>query len=326
MSEAMKTEAIEDVLSSVRRLVSDTTSSQTANVEIAKDRLVLTPELRVSETADEADTAGEAESEAPATLSIDDLLNEAGEDESPDPINIEWSPDDRMANWDDVGQRSESSDTFEPVQGDKLGADETSGAVARAVAEARFLDGDVDKATQPETEGEAAVTELLEGSSREGVSDVNDALPDDLEKELAALNGTGDVAEGPEVAPETEPMPDTEAEAETPIFARINRAVIDLEPQVEASAQERVVELGAQIDEASGDDALEDQVEDLGHRGAAFGFGDDESVLDEEVLREIIAEVVREELQGVLGQRITRNVRKLVRREIRLALAAEELG
>lgn len=52
---------------------------------------------------------------------------------------------------------------------------------------------------------------------------------------------------------------------------------------------------------------------------------DDEGYLDEETLRRIVAEVVREELQGALGERITRNVRKLVRREIRLALAAEEL-
>jgi hypothetical protein len=48
-------------------------------------------------------------------------------------------------------------------------------------------------------------------------------------------------------------------------------------------------------------------------------------LLDEDTLRDIIADVVREELQGVLGQRITRNVRKMVRREIRLALAAGEL-
>ncbi len=50
-----------------------------------------------------------------------------------------------------------------------------------------------------------------------------------------------------------------------------------------------------------------------------------DGALDEEALREIIVDVVREELQGVLGQRITRNVRKMVRREIRLALAAEDL-
>jgi hypothetical protein len=43
--------------------------------------------------------------------------------------------------------------------------------------------------------------------------------------------------------------------------------------------------------------------------------------LDEGALRDLIAQVVREELQGVLGERITRNVRKLVRREIYRALA-----
>jgi hypothetical protein len=53
---------------------------------------------------------------------------------------------------------------------------------------------------------------------------------------------------------------------------------------------------------------------------------DETDFLDEEALRRIIAEVVREELQGALGERITRNVRKLVRREIRLVLAADELG
>ncbi|MDG4648528.1 hypothetical protein P6F26_08725 [Roseibacterium sp. SDUM158017] len=52
---------------------------------------------------------------------------------------------------------------------------------------------------------------------------------------------------------------------------------------------------------------------------------EEEDFLDEDTLRRIVAEVVREELQGALGERITRNVRKLVRREIRLILAADEL-
>jgi hypothetical protein len=51
----------------------------------------------------------------------------------------------------------------------------------------------------------------------------------------------------------------------------------------------------------------------------------DLGALEEEVLRRIVAEAVREELQGALGERITRNVRKLVRREIRLVLAVDEL-
>lgn len=51
-----------------------------------------------------------------------------------------------------------------------------------------------------------------------------------------------------------------------------------------------------------------------------------ESILDEDTLRQMVAEIVRTELQGVLGERITRNVRKLVRQEIQRALAAQELG
>jgi len=316
VSEAMKSEAIEDVLSSVRRLVSDNTPSQNPDVEIAVDRLVLTPELRVSEGAED-----EAESDAKAELSIVDLPSEADDDADVDgadgSIGLEWSPDDRMANWDDVGGSSDQADSFEPEHGDEFSGDETSGAVARAVAEARFIDLDPVDADQPETEDEAALDEPSEPATDEGASDEDDALPDDLEQELAALNGIGDIEDAPEAA--TAPAQDP------PVFARINRASENPEVEAEASAEERVVEFGAQIDQASGDDALEDQVEDLGYGDAAFGFGDDESVLDEEVLREIISQVVRDELKGVLGQKITRNVRKMVRREIRLALAAEEL-
>jgi hypothetical protein len=51
-----------------------------------------------------------------------------------------------------------------------------------------------------------------------------------------------------------------------------------------------------------------------------------ELMIDEESLREIVSDIVRKELQGSLGERITRNVRKLVRREIYRALEARDLG
>ncbi len=46
----------------------------------------------------------------------------------------------------------------------------------------------------------------------------------------------------------------------------------------------------------------------------------EERILDEDTLRELVAQTVREELMGELGERITRNVKKLVRREIQRAL------
>ncbi len=47
--------------------------------------------------------------------------------------------------------------------------------------------------------------------------------------------------------------------------------------------------------------------------------------LDDAALRGVVAGLVREELQGVMGERITRNMRRLVRREIMRAIAAGDL-
>ena len=74
---------------------------------------------------------------------------------------------------------------------------------------------------------------------------------------------------------------------------------------------------------AEGDNAETVEV-DVEPQQAAFSQPADK-LLGENALRDIVRETVREELQGALGERITRNVRKLVRREIHRALAAQEL-
>ena len=85
-------------------------------------------------------------------------------------------------------------------------------------------------------------------------------------------------------------------------------------------------------EEPEADEFLADPVDPA--MGAASGgtepddgnfLADDEAALDEDSLRAMIADLVREELQGVLGERITRNVRRLVRREIQRALAMRDL-
>jgi hypothetical protein len=50
--------------------------------------------------------------------------------------------------------------------------------------------------------------------------------------------------------------------------------------------------------------------------------GDPAPILDEEAIRSVVNRIVREELQGELGDRISRNLRKLIRREI-VQIAAE---
>ncbi|MCG7627559.1 hypothetical protein MHM88_07070 [Epibacterium sp. MM17-32] len=65
--------------------------------------------------------------------------------------------------------------------------------------------------------------------------------------------------------------------------------------------------------------------QDAAEETAMAAVSASEEFLDEESLRELVSDIVREELQGALGERITRNVRKLVRREIQRALASQEL-
>jgi hypothetical protein len=58
--------------------------------------------------------------------------------------------------------------------------------------------------------------------------------------------------------------------------------------------------------------------------GDGFDIFEDDRLPDPDALRDLVAEIVRQELQSDLGQRVTRNIRKLVRREIRRALAARD--
>ena len=71
----------------------------------------------------------------------------------------------------------------------------------------------------------------------------------------------------------------------------------------------------------SGDDDGIRIPDDLNENIAAYLI--DKTSLDEASLRDMIVDVVRKELQGELGNRITRNVRKLVRQEINNALSSK---
>ena len=101
-------------------------------------------------------------------------------------------------------------------------------------------------------------------------------------------------------------------------------AQLESEPEIEPlseSAGHDAQDARHQIDNK--DDTLQDAV--TSSVSGALSLGGDEQLIDEETLRDLVSDIVREELQGALGERITRNVRKLVRREIHRALTAQEL-
>ena len=97
--------------------------------------------------------------------------------------------------------------------------------------------------------------------------------------------------------------------------------------QLEALAgMERGADTRADASAASGtgpdatpDDAASAQSSDPASRAPAGGL------LDEAALREIVRDIVREELQGAAGERVARTLQDLVRDEIRRALAERDL-
>lgn len=175
----------------------------------------------------------------------------------------------------------------------------TTGEEPAATGDADETDGDMDivesivrdaAARAEDPDGDEASTsrpeELADRLSRVG------AEPEETSEEVAAEDWTDHAARGVEAD----------------------------ESQADASAGESADEDVAQDwtdHEAQGEDADEDD---------GFDIYADEALIDEEALREMVSNLVREELQGVLGERITRNVRRLVRREIERALALRDLS
>ena len=395
MSDPAKTpEEIEDVLASVRRLVSDHAPSrdEAAQAELPApmsdvapapaqaEALVLTPSFRVTDPEDPwvpVQTSEEAETPLEEGASAEDLVSDiVTADATPETVesvsdDADWQPDDRLASFDAVGDADAASmpqewvdDHSDEASEDDIadlirldGSDATTSDFESETGDENWPESGVEAALltlvarrdpapeakeQPEAEATNDDTETAEASVAETPedSDVLKLVPemedDEAQDEVTSddvaadtVPSQGDVHLDPEhqdeaIEAETE-IVDAEADSSpdvTPIFARA----------AEGDTAEIVIDELAE-DESTAEDALtedapaeEPPVEDLGDTPSPFTFPEtDEGILDEDTLREIIVDVVREELQGVLGQRITRNVRKMVRREIRLALAAEDL-
>lgn len=246
MSEPVANVEIEDVLSSIRRLVSDD-GVKDATV-VAPERFVLTPALRVAETPEQLEQV-DVERAAPMTLE----------------------------------QALKNNDTMEFI---RAARNEPPLAERIAVLEAAVSD------TQDEWEPdgseddaeERSTTHIFESSRSRPVA--NSAEPE-LEK------GT----------PAEEPAHES-AEVDTD------------EPEVENFEPTNEPIILHQVDQLNVDDEIspeDDNVEvDL--------FASSKSPNDDS-LREMVNEIVRQELQGEMGERITRNVRRMVRREIQRAMS-----
>lgn len=296
MSDPMTNTEVEDVLASIRRLVSDDkTPEPESETSASSDRLVLTPALRVMDDFDGGDTV--ESSEKP-------LVNEGGSD----------------SEIDDIAQ-DQASD---------LGDNETPMADASAVGPDP-LDEDDRGDVEAEHQADKQATELADQSI------ALDAV--DLDQDT--LMSIQDAFVDPEGSETAKKPQDSAADIQQDATS-LSAKIAALETLIAGQTEEFEPDMVGDGDNAGTEPpALEwedaDQDVDVEQPSPAVEeradsakdnsqiFSSDEDVLDEEALRDLVSDIVREELQGALGERITRNVRKLVRREIHRALAAQDL-
>ncbi|MGH1354086.1 MAG: hypothetical protein ACRBBS_03255 [Thalassovita sp.] len=289
MSDPVTNADIEDVLSSIRRLVAeDERPEMVAPPKPAvTDRLVLTPALRVMES--------EAPEEVPSAESADLLEDEgAAQTDLPEPELVEGH---ELAGLDidDSAKRNLEARIaeLEAVISDTGGQWEQDGEEGSDNA-----GGTVESLTW-EDEPEAAETPGPE---------VEEAQMVEMAEEEPSNSDT--IAAMPFLRHKFD-MPDETDTVEEPVAVEAEEVVEDdPEPSVEPEPI---------FEEPTDQDApLEDFPAEEPYEGQDF-------VVDEEALRALVVEIVHQELQGKLGERITRNVRNLVRREIHRAITSQEL-
>ncbi|WP_137701604.1 hypothetical protein [Marimonas lutisalis] len=349
MSDPVTNVEIEDVLSSIRRLVSENArASVSAEKAPAKEgEEAETDDATASVEEDNvAPARGEAASDENMLLLLTPALRvpEAGEDGTGEETAEEAPAQEEFASAEDAEPDDAPHATFAAV-------------VEDAVYDA--LDEAADEIAEEAVTGTPAEEEALAGEADRGEGDV--AGGDDLKERIAELEAVVAEQEG-EWEPDgdeddpyaggavetltwedhvEEPAENLQAHDHVWEEDRLDEPVqeteqVELTPSTEPEPRmAEEVSAPTPADDGPGPDDFEfataaatlgvSAADDEADSVDLFGAENEAAVIDEEMLREMVAEIVRQELQGTLGERITRNVRKLVRREIHRALAAQEL-
>lgn len=266
MSDPITNIEIDDVLSSIRRLVSEQPEKAPRP---APGKLVLTQALRVDDPGPEAGNTA----------------NAGGDDDGGAPSDFETA--DRPDTPRQAGDGNATQDT------------------AQAAADAP-TDRDPDTAEADSYSLEQRITELEQAIA----ASAGDWEPDGTEAGAGTL---------PQDMPPVFGLAATRTRPWTEPGSPGARGTAQAEPTPEAPRP-----MGQKFEQ--GQERGSAPTPQEADRPSMFEDDGEETVLDEEMLRDLVAELVREELQGALGERITRNVRKLVRAEIQRALAARDLG
>ena len=245
-----------------------------------------------------------------------------------------WDPDDTS---DDANTPSSvgplpwdsQDDEVDPTLSDD-GIDDTTNSSDALETSFDAADPDSDDDLSPMVDAAATDGEPLvhDSKSSEPENDLARVMAEVARKETEAVDAEEVEAEAPEAAPVSvqamslkEIVTDTVEDMSDDISDDIAEEAMaeltapDTPPFVFRSQAGSRTEADHSFEYAPNDDDA----------GKASRLTPEEALLDEETLRDMVSEIVRQELQGALGERITRNVRKLVRREIHRALASQDL-
>ncbi len=339
MSEPVSNREIEDVLSSIRRLISANADERGGAVASVSDRapgkLLLTPDQLVdvpgnkegvdstigqpmSATAAEIASPDTAAPREPAVnlgetlvLHEDARLDIAAESEhlaleetlaeleaAVDQGASDWEPD-GTDDCDDADRALQENEGAAVLQFRSLHWQEEM-PEAEIVAEVE-VPAPADDETSLKT-SEIAEAEKL---SQQDVVDLSEKVKTNLAETYSEVEAPVCGAEREDVwsdeahvrsdAPE---MPDDCAPVET-------MPEWEIEPTAEAGgeAEPETVFVAADLEDAAPEDV---------------------DFIDEDALRDLVSRMLREELQGVVGQRMTQSIRRLVRREIARALTVQD--
>ncbi|MEM8655444.1 MAG: hypothetical protein AAGF36_11930 [Pseudomonadota bacterium] len=386
MSDPMTNTEVEDVLASIRRLVSDDDRPEKEEKRPERaGRLVLTPALRVTEDhaagdddpdADAGDISDDSEDHVqdeghaapqadgdnlhedfefkhipiPEPVQNEDVGTPEGEaggaGDHPIPLEtVDLDQDtllsvrDAFSDGQDWGHDTDSQDSSELSLSAKIAALETliagqtqeyeperPGDGANAGTEAPAIDW-TDTDGLPDTDAAAEMIEEQFAETAE--TDMSPSVDaDDFDADEGAPEGENGAVTGAALTADGVDAPTDPADEPSDAEHAFEEPQQASQPADDASITEemsaRPVAPEAEWVMATAHVATEKVERDTDHDHAQVLGGEDD-LLDEEALRDLVSAIVREELQGALGERITRNVRKLVRREIHRALAAQDL-
>jgi hypothetical protein len=345
MAEPMSSNEIEDVLSSIRRLVAQDLKpadrAKLAAVAQATQKLVLAPELRVEDQ--------------PATFAT---VRRPSRRAAFPPVDAVLAGVAALVGKGNVSQDSQSGRQPDPAHRDlpqqhfALGAqalaDDLAAREAESVTLSAFMaaeaQGSIDPV--PDTWPSTPLTEDIAEMARSlhsvyGEDDTPYSQGEDgtftIDPDARLFDAAPELAA--QIAPDqTDDLAPAWVDGEPAAYAESDSAVSDtaeesqslsgtIEPDADwADAAERRV-----IAELAGEAVEEDVFEQVRETfrepkfSAAGPQTPPEVLFDEDVLRAMVQAIFREEIAGPMGERITRNIRKLVRAEVGRILAAQEL-